>query len=567
MMEQAQPVAKGRRGGEILADGLIAQGVDTVFGVPGESFLAALDAFHDRSDRIRFVTCRQEGGAAFMADAHAKMTGKAGVCLVTRGPGACNASIGVHTAFQDSTPLVVLIGQVPRHHREREAFQEVEFRHMFAPLSKWVCEVESAARLPEHLSHAFHLAQSGRPGPVVLTLPEDVLSEIAETPDLPAAKIARPAPEPEAVDRLQDLLDGAERPVLMLGGPGWSARAARDVARFAEANRIPVVTALRCQDYFDNTSPAYAGDLGIAANPSVADLVREADTLLVVGARLGEMTTQGYTAPCPPRSAQTLIHAHPEAGELGRTYYPDLPIVSDTSLFAGLIADLSASIPAARQDWYDKARQTYEKSQVPAAQPGDLDLGVFFDALQSRVPRDTIVANGAGNYSAWIHKFWQFRTYRSQLAPTSGAMGYGVPATVAAKLLHPERRVIGFAGDGCFQMNGQELATIRQYGLDPLIIVMNNAMYGTIRMHQERAYPGHVYGTDLVNPDFAALATAYGFHAETLTRTDRIGEVLDRALATPGPVLIECRVDPEAISPRMTLTRLRQSARDRLANA
>lgn len=565
MKNAARPASIGRTGGEILADGLIAQGADTVFGVPGESFLAVLDAFHDRTDRIRFVMCRQEGGAAFMADAHAKLTGRPGVCLVTRGPGACNASIGVHTAYQDSTPMVVLIGQVPLHHREREAFQEVEFRQMFAPMAKWVGEVEDAARLPEHLSHAFHLAQSGRPGPVVLTLPEDMLGEIAEAGNLPAANISCNVPDPDAVAGMCTLLEKADRPLVIVGGPGWSQAAGAALERFANANELPVVSALRCQDYVDNQHPNYVGDLGIGANPGVVKCVRDADLLLVIGARLGEMTTQGYNAPVPPRSEQTLVHVYPDGGELGRVYYPDLPIVSNSTAFAKAIADRSVSMPSGRAQWRRAARAAYEESLISVPQPGDLDMGVFLAALHARVPNDAIITNGAGNYSAWIHKFWQFRTFRTQLAPTSGAMGYGVPATVAAKLVYPNRQVIGFAGDGCFQMNGQELATIRQYELDPLIIVVNNGMYGTIRMHQEREFPGHVYGTDLVNPDFTALAAAHGIYAEAVTRTSEAEAAIDRALAVKGPALLECRVDPEGVTPRMTLKKLRQTAQERMA--
>lgn len=548
-----------RSGGEILADGLIAQGVDTVYGVPGESFLAILDAIHARSDRLRFVTCRQEGGAAFMADAHGKLTGKPGVCLVTRGPGACNASIGVHTAFQDSTPMVLLIGQVPRDHREREAFQEVEFRHMFAPMAKWVCEVESAARLPEHLSHAFHLAQSGRPGPVVLALPEDILLEAAAVEDLPAAIIARPAPDASAMDRLASLLAQAERPLVIAGGPGWSRAASAALATFASAHHVPVVSSLRCQDYMDNRHPLYVGDLGIAANPDVVGRVRDADLLLVIGARLGDMTTQGYTAPTPPRAAQKLVHVHPDGGELGRVFRPDLPIQAHAELFVTALAGLSsmAAPSRARAEWCAAARADYERLLAPPAQPGGLDLGVFMAALRDRLPADAILTNGAGNYTAWIHKFWQFSTYRTQLAPTSGAMGYGLPAAVAAKLVHPKRRVVAFAGDGCFLMNGQEMATIRHYGIDPLVVVINNSMLGTIRMHQEREYPGRVEATGLTNPDFAAMAAAFGFHARRLERTADIAETLDSALAAEGPALIECRVDPEAITPRMTIAQLR----------
>lgn len=551
-----------RTGGEILADALIAQGADLVFGVPGESFLAVLDAIQARADRLRFVTCRQEGGAAFMADAHAKLTGRPGICLVTRGPGACNASIGVHNAWQDSTPMVLLIGQVARAHREREAFQEVEFRHMFAPMAKWVCEVDSAARLPEHLSHAFHLAASGRPGPVVLALPEDVLTELAQVEDLPAARISRPAADPAALVALRDRLASARRPLAILGGPGWTAAAARDFATFAERQAIPVLTSLRCQDYFDNAHPNYVGDLGISANPNVVQRMREADMLLVIGARLGDMTTQGYTLPEPPRSAAFLAHVYPDGNELGRVYFADLPIVADTALVAQALADWPAAAPdTGRSDWLAGARSDYERMLTPPPQPGALDMGRVMAALSARLPRDAIVTNGAGNYSSWIHKFWQFHDYRSQLAPTSGAMGYGLPAAVAAKLAHPGRKVVAFAGDGCFLMNGQEMATIRHYGLDPLVIVVNNGIFGTIRMHQAREYPDRYYGTELTNPDFAAMARAFGFDAHVLESSDQIDEVIDRAMATPGPVLIECRVDPEGITPRATLTALAARAK------
>lgn len=563
----ANTPATPRSGGEILADGLIANGVTTLFGVPGESFLGLLDAIHDRADRLRFVCARQEGGAAFMADAYAKLTGTPGVCVVTRGPGACNASIGVHTAQQDSTPMIVLIGQVSRGHREREAFQEVEYRHMFAPMAKWVCEVDSAARFPEHLSHAFHLAQSGRPGPVVMVLPEDVLSELATVPDLPAATRIRAAAGAGDVDRVLDALATAERPLCILGGPGWSSEAKQAFETFAAANALPVVTSLRCQDYFDNTNAAYAGDLGVAAHPEIAARVRDADLLLVLGARLGEMTSQGYTAPEPPRAPRTLAHIYPDAAELGRVYRPDIPVVADISAFALALSDRALPPSDTRAAWTAEANATYRDLLAPPPQPGALDMGRVMQALAERLPEDTIFTNGAGNYSAWIHKYRQFRTYRSQLAPTSGAMGYGLPAATAAKIAAPDRQVVCFAGDGCFQMNGQELGTIMQNGLAPLIVVVNNGIYGTIRMHQEREFPGHVHGTDIVNPDFAALARAYGFHAETLERTEDIGPALDRALAAKGAALVECRIDPEGIAPRATLSGIREKALARRSGA
>jgi acetolactate synthase-1/2/3 large subunit len=433
---------------------------------------------------------------------------------------------------------------------------------MFAPMAKWVCEVDSAARLPEHLSHAFHLAQSGRPGPVVLALPEDVLTEYAQVHNLPTARIARPAPDPAAMATLRDRLVLAERPLAILGGPGWSAQTAADFATFAERQGVAVVTSLRCQDYFDNTHPNYIGDLGISANPNVTQRVREADLLLVVGARLGDMTTQGYTLPEPPRSDAWLAHIHPDANELGHVYFADLPIVAHSALAACALSEWPAQPPAPdRSAWIAAARAAYERMLTPPLQPGAMDMGVLMATLAARLPHDAILTNGAGNYASWIHKFWMFRQYRSQLAPTSGAMGYGLPAAVAAKLAHPDRKVVAFAGDGCFLMNGQEMATIRHYGLDPLVIVVNNGILGTIQMHQAREYPDRYYATDLTNPDFAAMARSFGFHAEVLDDTDQIEAVLERALNSTGPVLIECRVDPEGITPRTTRAALAAKAR------
>ena len=559
-MEQINGPDKIRTGGELLADGLICQGADTVFGVPGESFLPLLDAIYARCDKLRFVTCRQEGGSAFMADAFGKLTGRPGICLVTRGPGACNASIGVHTAWQDSTPMIVLIGQVPRFNRYRDAFQEIEFRDMFAPMAKWICEVDSSRRIPEHLSHAFHIALSGRPGPVVLVLPEDVLAERAVAIDLPPAQISRAVMESDVQQRLHTRLTAARRPLVILGGPGWGSEAAAALARVAERQHIPVATALRCQDYFDNHHPCYGGDLGISAEPELLRHVRAADLLLVIGARLDEMTTQGYSVPSAPRSEQCLVHVYPDGQELGRVYYPDVPVLSDPALFAAALESLDAEVPAGRAAWCASVHQDYSKLLTPASQPGALDMGHVIAALQQRLPENTIVTNGAGNYTAWVHKFWRFRTYRSQLAPISGVMGYGVPASVAAKLIYPDRHVVVLAGDGCFLMNAQELATIRHYELDPLIVVVNNGMYGTIRMHQERKYPGRVYGTGLTNPDFAALATSFGLYGQVLERTEDVAATIDRALAAGGPALIDCRVDPEGVTPRTTLSDLAAAA-------
>lgn len=549
-----------RTGAEILADALLANGADLMFGVPGESYLAFLEAIYHRP-ALRFVNARQEGGAAYMADAYGKLTGKPGICVVTRGPGACNASPGIHTAYQDSTPMIVLIGQVPRNHKEREAFQEIDYTHMFGPMAKWVVEIQSADRMAEHISHAYHLAQSGRPGPVVVVLPEDVLVETSDAPDLPAVKQVRAAPGAQDMAEVMQALQGARAPLCILGGPGWSTQAKADLEGFAARMNLPVVTSLRCQDYFDNHHPCYAGDLGIGANPSVVQAVKDADLLLVIGARLGEMTTQGYTLPAAPKAAQTLIHVTPDAAELGRVYSPDLPVVSDASLFARALAAQEATPqPNTRvQDLHAR----YVAALAPTPQPGALDMGQVMTALNAKLPEDTIFANGAGNYAGWIHKHRAFRAYRSQLAPTNGSMGYGVPAAAAAALVHPDRKVVAFAGDGCFQMNGQELGTMMQYGLNPLVIVVNNGIYGTIRMHQEREYPTHVSGTDLVNPDFAMLAKAYAFHAEVLDDSARIDAVLDRALAAGGPALVECRIDPDSLAPRLTLSGLRDAALQR----
>lgn len=552
-----------RTGAEILADGLIANGVDLMFGVPGESYLALLEATYHRSDKLRYINCRHEGGAAYMADAYGKMTGKPGICLVTRGPGACNAAPGIHTAFQDSTPMIVLIGQVPRHHKEREAFQEVDYSHMFGPMAKWVMEIDSADRMAEHLSHAFHIAQSGRPGPVILALPEDVLTELSTVPDLPAAKVAQPGPAASDIADVVAAIEAAERPLCLVGGPGWSADAKAAFEAFADRNNLPVITSFRCQDYFDNSHRCYGGDFGIGANPNVLELVRNSDLLLVVGARLGEMTTQGYTLPEAPRAAQKLVHVYPDPSELGRVYHADLPVVSHAGRFAQALAEVTIAGASDRADYIAQTHADYLAGTAPIPQPGALDMGQFMTALNARLPADAIFTNGAGNYAGWVHKHRPFKAWRSQLAPTNGSMGYGVPAAAAAALVAPDRQVVSFAGDGCFQMNGQELGTMMQYGLKPLIVVVNNGIYGTIRMHQEREYPTNVHGTDLVNPDFTVWAKAFGFHAEVLGASEDIDAVLDRALAVDGPVLIECRIDVDSLAPKLRLSDLRAAALER----
>ncbi len=540
-----------RHGGKLLVDQLSVHGADTVFSVPGESFLAVLDGFYESP--IRLITCRHEAGAANMADAYGKLTGRPGICIVTRGPGATQASVGVHTAFQDSTPLILLVGQVASDQEEREAFQEVDYRRMFGPLAKWVAQIDRADRIPEYVARAFSTACAGRPGPVVLALPEDMLASETDAADAEPFHVVQPHPSPVQIDVVRRALGRAERPFVLAGGAGWTPRASDGIREFAEANALPVGAAFRRQDAIDNGSPSYVGDVGIGINPKLAARVREADLLLVVGPRLGEMTTSGYTLV----GEQPLIHVHPGAEELGRVYRPALPILSGMEHFADAVRGLRVE-PGWRK-WTEAARAEYEAWQQPEPMPGALDLGDCIAHLRARVP-DAIVTNGAGNFSAWVHRFWRWHEYPTQLAPTSGAMGYGVPAAVAAKAVHPERTLICFAGDGDFLMSGQELATAMQYDLPIVILVVNNGMYGTIRMHQERHYPGRVVGTDLANPDFAAYARAFGAHGETVTETSEFPAALERALAAGTSALLELQIDSEAINPRTTLSRIRAHA-------
>ena len=547
-----------RTGGQVLVDQLELHGVDLAFGVPGESYLAVLDALHDSP--IRYIVCRHEGGAANMADAYGKLTGRPGICMVTRGPGATHASCGVHTALQDSTPLILLVGQVARGMMGREAFQEIDYRQMFGPLAKWVAQIDEVGRIPELVARGFHVATSGRPGPVVLALPEDMLVERAEVRDATRYTPVQAYPGADDLARVSELLQGAKKPLVIVGGAPWSVRAVADVQAFCEANELPVAASFRCQDYVDNASPVYAGHLTLGGDPRLAARVREADVLLVIGARLGEITTLGYTLVEPPRPAQTLIHVHSGVEELGRVYEPDVGIVSGLEALAAGLATLEPLDSAA---WHGEAAQAhadYLDSLRHTPQPGELDMGDVMAHLRERLPEDTIVTNGAGNFSVWAHRFWEFHRFRSQLAPTSGAMGYGVPAAVAAKLVEPERVVIAFAGDGDFLMASQELATAVQYDTPILVLVVDNGMYGTIRMHQERHYPGRVSGTELRNPDFAALAQAYGAFGERVERTEDFAAALERALDANRPALLHLVVDPEAITPRQTLTEIREQA-------
>ncbi|HLY57779.1 MAG TPA: thiamine pyrophosphate-binding protein [Stellaceae bacterium] len=550
-----------RTGGQILADQLAVHGVDRVFGVPGESYLATLDALYDRRDRIQFVTCRHEAGAANMAEADGKLTGRPGVCMVTRGPGACHAAIGVHTAQQDSTPMLLLIGQVERGTRERESFQEIDYRRMFGTSAKWVAEIDTADRVPEMVAHAFATATSGRPGPVVLALPEDMLRETAQVPDARPYTPVQAYPGAAQMEELRQRLVRAERPFLLVGGSTWSAEAKADVEAFAAAWDLPTGVSLRCQDFVSNDAPFYAGDVGIGINPALAERVRDADLLIVAGPRLGEMTTQGYSLVDIPVPRQTLVHIHPGAEELGRVYQPALAINSGLGPFA---AAAKALAPPAVIPWRERTRAanaSYAAWQALDPPPaGALNMAELVRHLRRELPDDAILCNGAGNYATWFHRFFRWRRWKTQLAPTSGAMGYGVPAAIAASLRHPDRVVVSANGDGCFLMCGQELATAMQHGAKPIFLVVDNGMYGTIRMHQEREYPARTVGTALVNPDFVAYAQAFGLHAERVTATAEFPDAFTRALAADKASLIELRLDPEAITPRQTLSEIRDAA-------
>jgi acetolactate synthase-1/2/3 large subunit len=547
---------QNRTGGQIVLDQLAANGIDAAFCVPGESFLAVLDALYDAPTRL--ITCRHEASAANMAVAYGKLTGRPGVCLVTRGPGATQASVGVHTAAQDSAPLLLLVGQVSRAVRGREAFQELEVPAVFGPMARWAAEADDPARLPELVSRAVRVATSGRPGPVVLSLPEDVLAGSARVADARPVRPVAPGAVPADLARLRELLGGARRPLVVAGGPGWTEAAAADLRGVAEASRLPVAVSFRSQDVLDNRSPSYVGDLGISPNPALAERVRAADLVVAVGPRLGEITTSGYRLLEAPLPHQRLVHVHPGLAELGRLYQPELAI---NAAVAPFLASWR-SVPPVRGDawaaWTEAARSNYLAWVRPWPAPGRVDLGQAMAAMRERLGDDAIVASGAGNYSAWVHRFFQFRRHGTQLAPKSGAMGFGLPAALAAKVVHPDRAVVAVAGDGDFLMCGQELATAVQHHLDVVVLVVNNGRYGTIRMHQERAYPGRVIATDLDNPDFPALARAYGAAGEAVTDTEAFPDALDRALAAGRPALLDLHVDPDAIAPGLSLPALRR---------
>jgi acetolactate synthase-1/2/3 large subunit len=558
---------KTQLAGHLLVECLVAQGVTHAFGVPGESYLAVLDGFHAYRDQIRFVINRQEGGAAFMAEAQGKLTGRPGVCFVTRGPGATNASIGVHTAFQDSTPMVLFVGDVASDMRDREAFQEVDYNAFFGPstkgFAKRVERIDDARRIPEYVARAFATAMNGRPGPVVLVLPEDMLVQEVDVAPLPRIEPAQAWSDPGALRTLRELLLKSERPLVIAGGGGWTPQAAQALQRFAENWKLPVANAFRFQDTFDNFHPQYAGDVGIAPNPKLAQRVQDSDLILAIGPRLGEMTTGGYTLLQAPRTKQTLVHIHASAEELNRVYQADLAINATMNAAARSLEVLTAPPNVAWEAWTQACHADYLTNLQPQALPGGIDMPAIIGLLQQYLPADTVVTNGAGNFASWVHRFWRFQGLakgaKTQLAPTNGAMGYGVPAGIAASIL-TGRTAFTIAGDGDFLMNGQELATAMQHGGKSIIVLLNNGMYGTIRMHQEREYPQHVSGSQLSNPDFAALARAYGYAGVRITRTAEFEAELKAAVARPQGTLIEVVLDPEVITTRGTLNAITQGA-------
>jgi acetolactate synthase I/II/III large subunit len=555
------PTPISRTAGKVLVDQLLVHGADTAFCVPGESYLEVLDALHDVADRFTLINARHEAGAANMAEAYGKLTGKPGIAMVTRGPGACHACIGVHIAQQDSTPMILLIGQVGRDMMDREAFQEVDYRQMFGGLAKWVAQIDSPERVPEYMARAFRVATSGRPGPVVLALPEDMLTTTVSVADAQPYRPTQAQITPAQVEQITGLLAQAERPMLLLGGSGWTDAAATAIRRFAEINRLPVTTSFRRQDAIDNRSDSYVGEFGTATSPALHKRMAEADMVVVLGARLGEMTTKGYTNLTPPQTRQRLIHVHPDADEIGRVYGPDLGIAAHIE---GLALALSGA-DLARQnlwgDWCATLRGEYMADTVRPADGGwSLDMGQALCDLRDDLPSDTIITLDAGNHTGWAQRFLRFGRPGREIGSTCGAMGYSVPAAVAASLRHPDRLVLSMVGDGGFMMSGQELTVAAQYGATPIVLLFNNGIYGTIRMHQERDHPLRVSGTVLKTHDFVRMAEGYGCHAERVTRTEDFAGALQRARASGKPAVLELVTDPEQISSRTTITKLRAAA-------
>ncbi|HEX6141222.1 MAG TPA: thiamine pyrophosphate-binding protein [Geminicoccaceae bacterium] len=548
-----------RTGGQILADQLKIHGAKLAFGVPGESYLALLDALYDEPS-LRYVVCRHEGGATMMAEAYGKLTGQPGIAMVTRGPGATNGAHGVHIARQDSSPMILLIGQVAREMKDREAFQEIDYRQMFGRIAKWVTEIDDPARIPEVMSRAFHTATSGRPGPVVVALPEDMLVERAVMADTRPYATVRAHPAPADMERVRKLLAAARRPFMVLGGGGWTAEARADIEAFADAFDLPVGVSFRRQDYFDNRHRCYAGHVGISVAPPLSDRVKDADVLLLVGTRLGEASSRSYSLIDIPKPRQALVHVMADPEELGLLYEPEIAINSGIGAFAALARQMTPVDTSAWREETRVANQQYLKTLEPPTTPGDLQLAACIAWLRDHLDDDAVVTNGAGNYCVWVNQFYQYRGFRSQIAPTSGSMGYGLPGAIAAKLVHPERTVVCFAGDGCFMMTGQELATCAQYDVRVIVCVVNNGMLGTIRMHQERDYPERVVATGLENPDFAALARAYGGFGAIVERTEDFAAAFREAEAAGTFALLELRVHPDAITPRFSIPEIRDGA-------
>jgi len=550
----------GATGGSLLMDCLIGLGAYKGFGVPGESYLAVLDAMYDRADDFDLVLCRHEGGAAYMAEAWGKLTGAPGICFVTRGPGATNASIGIHTAMQNSSPMLVFVGQVGTDMKGREAFQEIDYTHYFGKVAKWVVEIDDADRIPELVARAWTAALSGRPGPVVVALPENMLR--APTAQKPCGPVVLPAPDLSSAqkDQLQACLRAAKRPVVLYGGSGWSSAAARNLEAFAAANDVPLVAAFRFHDICDNHHRCFVGDAGVGMLGYIKTLLREADTIIAVNIRFGESTTDGYDLFALPKMTAQLIHSHPSDAELGKIYMVDLPLQASPNAMAAALANITLETDAGRSQWCAAAKAAYDDSFTLAAQPGKLDMGAVLAHLRAVLPDDAIITNGAGNFAIWPSKFIKYGRDMRLLAPQSGAMGYGVPAAIAAKAHDPKRFVLCFAGDGDFQMNGTELGTAMQAGLYPIVLIINNGTYGTIRMHQERTYPSRVSGTDLQNPDFVGLASAYGFYAERVETTDQFAAAFDRALKSKTGAVLDLVVATEAITPRQSIADLRKAA-------
>lgn len=548
-----------RTGGKLIVEALEANGVERIFCVPGESYLAVLDALHDSP--IKTIVCRQEGGAAMMADCEGRLTGKPGICFVTRGPGATNASAGVHIACQDSNPMILFIGQIARGIKEREAFQEVDYKAFFGSMAKWVVEIDDARRIPELVTRAFAVATSGRPGPVIISLPEDMLTDEVEARQALPYTPVDTHPGAAEMEAVQALLDKAERPFVILGGTRWTEPAVKEMCAALERWKLPAGCSFRRQALCDQLHSSYAGDIGIGANPKLAQAIKDSDLVLLVGCRFGEMPSADYTLLKSPYPDQTLVHVYPDPEELGRVYRPTVAINATGAAFAAAFAKTAPRKPPVWAGRTAQLHQSYlEWSTPPKTGPGAVHMGPIMTWLEAALPEDAIICNGAGNFATWMHRFHRYRRFNTQAAPTSGSMGYGLPAGVGAKAVYPGREVIVWAGDGDYLMHGQEFATAVQYGLPIIVVILNNGTYGTIRMHQERDYPGRVSGTDLKNPDFAAYARAFGGHGETVATTADFAPAFERARASGKPAIIEIKLDIEALTPTRTLTQIREKA-------